>query len=148
MARKTIRDKLRALKRKFPFRTSYGFLHLKKLELRRKYTSILLYCLIYSPEKGYSLLVWDAHRRGHNKDAKEWNQWINTDGIEALKDYVLPAISAKRGDSWEFHRLIGFSGAKYVPTIHVLADRDKDAIYPNQNKSKRSRRNKTNDKGK
>ena len=145
MARKTIREKLKTLKRKFPYRTTYGFLHSAKVDIRHKYTTILLYCLIYSPEKGHSLLIWDAHRRGHTKNATEWNKWINTDGIEALNSYVLPAMNAKRGDTWEFQRLIGFSGAKYVPRMHVLADRDNDAVHPNKIKSKRAQRNKTHD---
>lgn len=141
MARKTIREKLRTLKRKFPLRTSYGFLHVMKSDLKRKYTTCVLYCLIYTPEKGHSLLIWDAHRRGHNKTAVEWNAWINSDGIAALNDWVLPAINAKRGDSWQFQRLVGFSGAEYKTHMHVLADRDADAVYPHKIKSKRTRRN-------
>ena len=145
MSNKTIRQKIKILKRKFPFRTSYGFLHSMKSDVRRKYTTIFLYCLIYSPEKGHSLLIWDSHRRGHNKNPVEWNAWINSDGITALNDYVLPAINSKRGDTWQFQRLVGFSGAKYEPRMHVLADKDKDAFYPTEAKSKRTKRNKTND---
>lgn len=130
MSRKTIRNQLRTIRRKFPQRTRYGFLYLLKGDVKRKFTGIIMYCLIYSPQNGHSLFVFDSHRRGHNWTAKEWNDWINAEGLDIINDAVLPAINAKGGNDWQMRRLIGFSGKK-------------NAIYKRQNRNKSSRRNKT-----
>jgi hypothetical protein len=148
MARKTIRDKLKILKRRFPFRTAYAFLFAKKGDRLRKYSTILVYSLIYSPEKGHSLFIWNPHRKGKDWNSKEWNTWLNREGLAILSDAVMLAINNKRGDHWEFQRLVGFSGDDYQPRILHVAQEGERALYPSKNKRKRKGRNKTHAKRK
>ena len=144
MARKTIRERLRTLKRRFPHRSRYGFLYRHKLELRRHYTEIIVYSLIYSPQKGHSLFIWNPHRRGFNWTPVEWNEWLNKEGLSTVIDAVMLAISEKRGDNWEFQRLVGFSGDEYAP--RGIVKEGKNALYPSIHSVKRKRGNKANGK--
>lgn len=145
MARKTIREKILTLKRNFPRRTSYGFLYNRKSDLKRKYTNIIMYCLIYSKQKGFSFFVWNPHRRGKIHTALGWNAWINQEGLTIVMDAVLSAINAKGGNDWQFNRLIGFSGADYQPyNLYVVGDK-RYAVHESQNQHKRAKRNKAHD---
>jgi len=141
MARKTIRDKIATLKRKFPRRTRFGFLYFKKKDITTNYSTILVYALVYAPEHGHSLFIWNPHRRGKDWQAKRWNTWLNQEGIDILATAVMRAINDKRGDHWEMQRIIGFSGDDYKPRMHV-AQEGKDALYPTRSR-KKLRRNKT-----
>lgn len=146
MARKTIRDKIATLKRKFPRRTRYGFLHVNKRDLHRNYSSILIYALVYAPEHGHSLFIWNPHRKDYNWQPPRWNKWIIEKGEEILYTPVMNAINAKRGDHWKLLRVIGFSGAEYKPRMHI-AQEGKNALYPTEPRTQ-LRRNKTHAKRK
>lgn len=141
MARKTIRYKLTILKRKFPLRTRYAFLHSRKSQIRKKYSTILVYSLIYSVEKGHSLFIWNPHRKGYDWNSLEWNDWLNAKGLTILSSDVMQAINDKRGDHWIFQRLVGFSGDDYEPRSLHVAQEGQNAIYQSKNKRKRKARN-------
>jgi len=138
MARKTIREKIATLKRRFPRRTRYGFLYLNKKDLRTNYTTILVYALVYAPEHGHSLFIWNPHRKGMDWQSVRWNKWLNEKGIEILATDVMRAINDKRGDHWEMQRIIGFSGDDYKPRMHI-AQEGKNALYPVRPRAKLSR---------
>jgi len=145
---KTIRQRLMILKRRYPFRTRYGFLHSTKRDLNRTFASILVYFLVFAPEKGYSVFTWNPNRRGNDWTSLGWNRWLRKEGIEIFKGDgirgVIPAINAKRGDNWELHRLIGFSGDDYKPRSFPVIEKRKRksrAIHKNQHRNKRKKRN-------
>jgi hypothetical protein len=143
MARKTIKQKLTELEKKFPKRTAYGFLHRTKAELSKTYSTIFVYALIYDDERGHSVFVWEPHRRGHDWNAKEWDRWLTSKGLDILAHDVMEAINTKRGSSWEMQRIIGYHGSNIKETFKKAGE-GKDALYKRQNKSKHKGRNKAN----
>lgn len=142
MARKTIRQQLVALKRRFPFRTRYAFLYKNKSDLTANYSTIYVYALIYDDERGHSVFIWNPHRRGFDWKPREWNKWLNQRGIDILKGDVMEAINSKKGSKWQMQRLIGYHGADYEPKGHVAGERNR-ALYRNRDSDKRKGRNKT-----
>lgn len=122
---KTVADRLRDLYFKFPKRTDYKFLYKKRSDLQRKYSTVQCYFVIYSPDMGHSLMVWNPHRRGFNWRAKEWNTWLREKGLDIYVDAVLPAINEKnvnRAD-WIMREYVGFHGDIYEPTAKPLEDK-------------------------
>lgn len=148
MARKTIRQRLVALQKKFPRRNKQGYLYRNKDDLRTTFATIFVYSLIFDPKRGHSVFIWNPHRRGRDWDWKGWLAWLEgtnkaskEKGFDILNGAVMSAINSKRGTDWSVLRMIGFHGDNTQASGHVAAE-GKDAIYKRKTKRKKSRRNK------
>lgn len=132
MARKTIGSKLAYLARKFPHRNSFGFLYDDAADLKRKFSTIYVAALIYDPERGHSLFMWNPHRRGKDWTPRRWNTWLNEQGLDILSANVMSEVNNKRGAQWQMTRLIGFFGGIYEPRkIHIVGE-DSTAMYQHE----------------
>lgn len=146
MARKTIRQRILSLQKKFPYRTKYAFIYSRKTDLKKRFTEINVYALIYDEERGHSLFNWQPHR-AHQWTPQEWNDWLNKKGLSILAHDVMEAINAKRGSNWQMQRLVAFSGDTRVPVITPAGEK-KNAVHKRKGKRQRKTGNKTHAKRK
>lgn len=122
----TLKDKVRAIKRRYKFVTSKRFLYNKKAELRRKYVRVRIWWLIHDPDRGYSIFPMEFKRAARRLTVEQWATLIK-DGlhlpsrpptpdflepiITIFKQAVLPAINNKGGSKWRFISLMAWTGA-------------------------------------
>lgn len=117
MARhRTMADQLAALKRKYQKVSPQRFFYNKGSELRRKYTHIVVWFLIYDPPSDRNSIFSPTFRVKDGLSIAEWAARFN----DVVKNYVplltvlakniLPAINAKGGREWQFKAVIGWAG--------------------------------------
>jgi len=116
-SKKTVGARMRKLGAKFPKRTDYKYLYKQRGDLARKHTTVICYFIVYNPDKGHSMMLWNPHRRGKNWNAKDWNIWLREKGLDIFSSAVLTAINDKDPHSggWHVREYLGFHGADYEP---------------------------------
>lgn len=111
----TLRDKIRAIIRKWKFVTSKRFLYNKKTELRRRTKRIKVWFLIHDADRGYSIFAFEFKRKIAFNVA-DWTALFQRKhkGYDSLYSIftqaVLPAINNKGGSHWRFISLLAWTG--------------------------------------
>jgi len=143
----TLKRFLNGLKRRYKKVTPKRFLYNTSADLRKKYSSIKVNALLYSTEKGYSMMAFDQR----TKKALSLSQWTTKFTRETkayghsvhniLTQRILPAIRNKSGDDWRFISLIGWSGNAIQQAKNTnKSKRDKTTKKRNANARNKHRR--------
>lgn len=111
----TIKQRLKALKRRYAKVSKKRFFYNKPAELKRRYSSIHSWFLIQDEERGYSIFPFTIQRK-KSFSLREWETLFKKPygGYESIYSVftqaVLPAINNRSGANWRFVALIGWAG--------------------------------------
>lgn len=144
----TIKQRLKALKRRYSKVSPKKFFYNEKRELKRSYSRIHTWFLIQDQERGYSIFPFDVQRKTAFTVA-EWTKLFKHPygGYESIYSVftqaVLPAINNRSGASWRFIALIGWAGKHDLPKTKDTAGNrrgNKTAAKGNANARNSNRR--------
>jgi len=113
----SIKRHFKKLRRKYSKITPYRYFYNRKtdLNLRKKFSEIVVWFLIHDVERGHSIFTFN-YRRKILSNIAEWRKRFTKtiEGYEPLMTVftqsVLPAINNKTGANWQFKTLIGWTG--------------------------------------
>lgn len=111
----TLKDRVRAIIRKYKRVNNKRFLYNEKRELKGRYSRIKVYFLIHDEKRGYSIFPFEF-KRAMLFSVPEWTKLLTKplgkyDSLYSIfTQAVLPAINNKGGSRWRFISLLGWTG--------------------------------------
>lgn len=124
MTIKTIGAKLKNVSKKFPKQVKKEqYLYREAKDLKETYSTVYVYAIIYDPDRGHSLFVWNPHRRGFDWNYKGWYRWLVTLGYTIMTDAVMDSINDKYGSRWVVKKIVGYHGAVYKPVYKAASEK-------------------------
>ncbi len=115
MAKKTLKDRIRQIIRKYKHINPARYLYNRKSELGKKFQRLRVWFLIHDKKRGYSIFIYEL-KRIKTYSVIEWTGLLqkNYGGYEIIYSVftqsILPAINTKSGAAWRFVSLLAWTG--------------------------------------